>query len=90
MLAPTLRKLRDVLVNLCGIRVKLRALLIPLSSLGIVIMPFIGASILGEVSHFAATDWRIGTTFFVSAVMQTIALIFAYRHFNTLREPSKV
>ncbi len=58
-----------------------------LSSLGIVIMPYLGASILGEVSHFAATDWRVGTTFFISATMQTVALVFAYRYFKSHREP---
>jgi DHA1 family tetracycline resistance protein-like MFS transporter len=58
-----------------------------LSSLGIVIMPYLGASILGEVSHFAATDWRVGTTFFISAIMQTVALVCAFRYFQSHREP---
>jgi DHA1 family tetracycline resistance protein-like MFS transporter len=58
-----------------------------LSSLGIVIMPYLGASILGEVSHLAATDWRVGATFFISAIMQTIALVFAYRYFKSRQLP---
>ena len=56
-----------------------------LSSLAIVLMPYLGASILGEVSHFAATDWRVGTTFFLSAIMQTAALLFAFHYFKTHR-----
>jgi DHA1 family tetracycline resistance protein-like MFS transporter len=56
-----------------------------LSSLAIVLMPYLGASILGEVSHFAATDWRVGTTFFISAIMQVAALIFAFHYFKTHR-----
>ncbi len=54
-----------------------------LTSLGLVIMPLIGAAILGEISHLPANDWRIGTTFFVSAAMQTIALTIAWHYFKT-------
>lgn len=56
-----------------------------LSSLGIVLMPYLGASILGEVSHFDPSDLRVGTTFFLSALMQTVALVFAFNFFKTHR-----
>lgn len=53
-----------------------------LSSLGLIIMPMIGATILGEVSHLPTNDWRIGSTFFVSAVMQAAALFIAWCYFK--------
>ena len=56
-----------------------------LGSLGIVIVPIIGTGILAEVSHFPANDWRIGATFFLSAIMQTLALFIAWRYFATHR-----
>ncbi len=52
-----------------------------LGSLGIVLMPVLGAAILAEVSHFPANDWRIGATFFLCAAMQLIALLIAWRYF---------
>jgi DHA1 family tetracycline resistance protein-like MFS transporter len=58
-----------------------------LSSLGIVIMPYFGATILGKVSHFDASDLRVGATFFVCALMQTIGLVFAFRYFKTHKLP---
>jgi MFS transporter, DHA1 family, tetracycline resistance protein len=54
-----------------------------LSSLAIVILPYFGARILGEVSDLPPTDWRVGSTFFISAVLQTIALILAWRYFRS-------
>jgi DHA1 family tetracycline resistance protein-like MFS transporter len=56
-----------------------------LSSLGMVLMPYLGATILGEVSHLAPSDLRVGATFFVCAVLQTIALVFAFHFFQTHR-----
>ena len=56
-----------------------------LGSLGIVIVPVIGTGILAEVSHLPANDWRIGATFFLSAIMQTLALFIAWRYFATHR-----
>ena len=56
------------------------------TSLGIVIMPMLGATILGQVSRLAADDWRIGTTFFVCAVMQAAALVLAWFYFRTHRK----
>ena len=54
-----------------------------LGSLGIVIVPIIGTGVLAEVSHYPANDWRIGATFFLSAIMQFIALYIAWRYFAT-------
>lgn len=56
-----------------------------LGSLGIVVMPVIGTGILALVSHLPANDVRIGATFFLSGVMQTIALYIAWRYFATHR-----
>ena len=56
-----------------------------LGSLAIVVVPIIGTGVLAKVSHFPANDWRIGATFFLSAVMQTIALFIAWRYFATHR-----
>lgn len=53
-----------------------------LSSLAIVVLPYFGARILGEVSSLPPTDWRVGSTFFISAILQTLALILAYRYFR--------
>jgi DHA1 family tetracycline resistance protein-like MFS transporter len=33
------------------------------------------------VSHLPPSDWRVGITFYVSAVLQAVALILARRHF---------
>ena len=56
-----------------------------LSSLAIVLVPIIGTGILAKVSHYPANDWRLGTTFFLSAIMQAIALFMAWRYFATHR-----
>jgi DHA1 family tetracycline resistance protein-like MFS transporter len=56
-----------------------------LSSLAIVIVPIVGTGILAKVSHLPVNDWRIGSTFFLSAILQTIALFIAWRYFSTHR-----
>ena len=56
-----------------------------LGSLAIVVVPVVGTGILAKVSHYPASDWRIGATFFLSAIMQTLALIIAWRYFATHR-----
>lgn len=53
-----------------------------LASLMAVIAPLIGAPLLAEVSHLPAGDWRIGAPFFVSALLQVVALGIAVRHFR--------
>lgn len=54
-----------------------------ISSLGLVIMPLVGSVILGQVSRLAPGDWRIGSTFFVCATLQTAAIAVVWRYFNT-------
>jgi DHA1 family tetracycline resistance protein-like MFS transporter len=58
-----------------------------ISSLGVIIMPMVGNHILGEVSHLPANDWRIGTTFFISAAMQAVAILVARRYFRQHHMP---
>ena len=54
-----------------------------LSSLAIVIVPVISTGILAKVSHYPGNDWRIGTTFYLSAFIQALALFIAWRYFAT-------
>jgi DHA1 family tetracycline resistance protein-like MFS transporter len=54
-----------------------------ISSIGIIVMPLVGTSILGAASHLPANDWRIGATFFLCAAMQALAIGFARRYFRT-------
>ncbi|MEQ1516078.1 MAG: TCR/Tet family MFS transporter [Usitatibacteraceae bacterium] len=61
-----------------------------LGSLGIVVVPVIATTILAKVSHLPANDWRLGTTFFLSAIMQTIALLIAWRYFATHRPSNPI
>ena len=53
-----------------------------ISSAGIVVTPLVGTTILGAVSHLPPQDWRIGTTFFLCAAMQIIAILVARRWFG--------
>ena len=53
-----------------------------INSIMFVIAPSIGTPLLAQVSHLPPTDWRVGATFFVSAVLQAIALWLARRHFG--------
>jgi len=53
-----------------------------ISSLGIIIMPLLGSVILGEVSHLPPRDWRIGSTFYVCAIMQALGMLVAWRYFK--------
>ena len=56
-----------------------------LASVASVIMPLAGTAILGAVSDLPPQDWRVGSTFYVCAVMQLMALIVAWRWFRTHR-----
>ncbi|HEY5801017.1 MAG TPA: TCR/Tet family MFS transporter [Burkholderiaceae bacterium] len=53
-----------------------------LASLGSVVMPFIGASVLGWASAMPQGDWRIGTTFFMCAAMQGLGIAIAWGYFK--------
>jgi DHA1 family tetracycline resistance protein-like MFS transporter len=54
-----------------------------IASLGVIAMPLVGTAILGAVSHLPARDWRIGSSFFVCAAMQAVAIVVARRYFST-------
>lgn len=58
-----------------------------ISSLGVVVMPPIGTAILGAVSHLPSSDWRIGSPFFVCALMQALAIVVAQRYFTHHHKP---
>jgi DHA1 family tetracycline resistance protein-like MFS transporter len=53
-----------------------------ISSIGVVVMPLLGAAILGAVSHLPPSDPRIGSTFYLSAAMQVLAVLAAIRYFR--------
>jgi MFS transporter, DHA1 family, tetracycline resistance protein len=52
-----------------------------IGSLGVILMPLIGASIIGAVSHLPRQDWRAGSSFYLCALMQVIAIVVARRYF---------
>ncbi len=56
-----------------------------LASLGTVLMPVLGASVLGWASHLPANDWRMGSTFFICCAMQGIGIAVAWRYFKRHR-----
>lgn len=53
-----------------------------LSSLLGIPAPIIANTLLGEVSHLASSDWRVGAPFFLCAAMQASAWLIAWRHFS--------
>jgi DHA1 family tetracycline resistance protein-like MFS transporter len=53
-----------------------------IGSLGVILMPLLGTAILGAASHLPPGDWRIGSTFFVCAAMQALAIVCARRYFG--------
>jgi DHA1 family tetracycline resistance protein-like MFS transporter len=53
-----------------------------INSIGVVVMPLIGSAILGSVSHLPPGDPRIGSTFFLSAAMQALAVLAALHYFR--------
>jgi MFS transporter, DHA1 family, tetracycline resistance protein len=56
-----------------------------IQSIMFVVAPSIGTPLLAQVAHLPPSDWRVGATFFVSAVLQAIALVVARRHFAMRR-----
>ena len=54
-----------------------------IGSLGVIITPLIGTSILAAVSHLPPGDWRIGSHFFLCATMQALAVLVAWRYFRS-------
>jgi DHA1 family tetracycline resistance protein-like MFS transporter len=57
------------------------ATLSSLGSLMVVFATIMGPLVLAQVSHLPAADWRLGAPFFVSCVLQALALLIAWRHF---------
>jgi DHA1 family tetracycline resistance protein-like MFS transporter len=56
-----------------------------IQSIMFVVAPAIGTPLLAQISHLPPSDWRVGVTFFVSAVLQAAALVVARRHFAVQR-----
>jgi DHA1 family tetracycline resistance protein-like MFS transporter len=56
-----------------------------LNSLMAVIAPIFGAPLLGLVSHLPKGDWRIGAPFYFCALLQSVSLVLAARHFRRQR-----
>ena len=54
-----------------------------ISSLGVIVTPLLGTAILSAVSHLPPGDWRVGSSFFVCAGMQALALLVAWRYFRS-------
>lgn len=52
-----------------------------ISSLGVVLMPLVGTTILGAVSNLPPADWRVGSTFYLCALMQLGGILVAQRYF---------
>jgi DHA1 family tetracycline resistance protein-like MFS transporter len=52
------------------------------SSIGLIVMPLIGAQLLRVASHLPPLDWRMGGPFFLCAAMQAAALLVAHRYFR--------
>lgn len=44
-----------------------------------VIGPLLGTSLLAQVSHLPATDWRLGLSFYLAAVLQAVSLVLVWR-----------
>lgn len=59
-----------------------------ISSVGVIAMPLLGSAILGEVSHLASDDWRVGSTFYLCAAMQAIAIFVARAYFRKHEVPA--
>jgi DHA1 family tetracycline resistance protein-like MFS transporter len=52
-----------------------------IGSLGTIVMPLVGAAIIGAVSHLPRHDWRAGASFYLCAAMQLVAIVVARRYF---------
>jgi DHA1 family tetracycline resistance protein-like MFS transporter len=51
------------------------------SSLGVILMPLVGTSIIGAASHLPSNDWRVGSSFYLCALMQVLAIVVFRRYF---------
>ena len=59
-----------------------------LSSIMSVLAPLIGTALLAQVGHLPPDDWRVGATFFLSALLQTIALVFGVIVLRARNDPA--
>ncbi len=53
-----------------------------INSIMFVLAPLISTPILARVAHLPPSDWRIGATFYVSALLMGAALLLLWRHFR--------
>jgi DHA1 family tetracycline resistance protein-like MFS transporter len=53
-----------------------------IQSLAIIFGPLIGTAILARVGHLPSSDWRMGATFYLCAILQALALLVAWVHFR--------
>jgi DHA1 family tetracycline resistance protein-like MFS transporter len=56
-----------------------------LASLATVVAPIISNPVLAQVTFLPASDWRVGAPFFLAALLQSLALLIAWRHFAAHR-----
>jgi len=57
------------------------------NSLMLVLAPLLGGSLFTMVSHLPSHDWRLGSPFFLCALLQALALCVAIWHFT--KQPDK-
>lgn len=55
-----------------------------INGLSIIFGPLIGTAILAQVGHLPSDDWRMGSSFFLCAALQGVALLLAWLHFRRL------
>jgi DHA1 family tetracycline resistance protein-like MFS transporter len=56
-----------------------------INSFMFIVAPLIGAPLLARMGQLPASDWRFGSTFYVSALLEAIAFALAWRHFARRR-----
>ena len=54
-----------------------------INSLAVIVGPLLGASLLGVVSHYPTGDFRIGSVFFLCAILNFLAVFIAWRYFRS-------
>jgi DHA1 family tetracycline resistance protein-like MFS transporter len=58
-----------------------------IGSLGVILTPLLGTGILSAVSNLPPADWRVGSSFYLCAFMQALALFVAWRYFRGHHTP---
>ncbi len=54
-----------------------------ITSFALVIAPYFGATVLGQVSSLPRGDWRAGATFLICSILQASALLVAWLYFRS-------